>query len=634
MNDDGRREPADPAVLQQRCEELQAQVDDLTAQKCRRDAFDAAALRAAHSAFSSLFVGDKLYRASFVMWDRWSSWLKEPSSQWPEVATRNFVVELVSRLTRIVTYGFIVAAVPALVLLVQTYILYVQTGLIETNNTMIEHQTNLQAFEQTSRFRDMLYRKPLDENNTEMDGYVDSADVSVWPQANKSIIDQLAHLAVRETDGVGALTILLRDESGSVSAGALLTLIRHRELMRRNGQLIEADKARLVKAVFPPHTDFGKVSLDDAELIYAKLPWSKAGHIRMNRVQAAGIDLSYADLDGLMAADADLSGAILVGAHGTAILRGSDLRGVRLGGASLENSDLSGATFRPEMITGFDGDGIKLTNAKIEGMLTSASLNKVSFEGVVSNGLMLSYLSLKESRFGHATLVMSKWIANDFTQADFTKADLRGSSFDELLDDRGEQYLRSHAGGANFNLARLEFADLRGVEGLKSEMLKQACLGSTTLPAYLVMEGQYTKPSECPSDDLRIATGYFAFNTSDLADETMENLDAAAKFIQSRVAAGQIGFEVVVSGHTVEASNDSMDMAFSERRANAVKIYLIRKGVDARRIRTVAYGRSRMLVGGNEDPADRFMNNRFEVDLIAEPTSYYTYAKQDTAEAE
>ena len=56
-------------------------------------------------------------------------------------------------------------------------------------------------------------------------------------------------------------------------------------------------------------------------------------------------------------------------------------------------------------------------------------------------------------------------------------------------------------------------------------------------------------------------------------------------------------------------------MALGERRANAVKQYLVSKGINANRISTISYGKERPAVLGNNETA--WAQNRRAVTVVA-----------------
>src|SRR3546814_19476138 len=59
--------------------------------------------------------------------------------------------------------------------------------------------------------------------------------------------------------------------------------------------------------------------------------------------------------------------------------------------------------------------------------------------------------------------------------------------------------------------------------------------------------------------------------------------------------------KVDISGHTDSTGSDGYNQGLSERRANAVKQYLLRKGVEPGRLSTYAYGESKPVATRSEE---------------------------------
>jgi OOP family OmpA-OmpF porin len=70
--------------------------------------------------------------------------------------------------------------------------------------------------------------------------------------------------------------------------------------------------------------------------------------------------------------------------------------------------------------------------------------------------------------------------------------------------------------------------------------------------------------------------------------------------------------KVEVAGHTDSMGSDAYNMDLSQRRANAVRDYLIGKGIAADRLTAKGYGESRP-VAENETEKGRYMDRRVEL---------------------
>ncbi|MGH8445270.1 MAG: OmpA family protein [Solimonas sp.] len=110
--------------------------------------------------------------------------------------------------------------------------------------------------------------------------------------------------------------------------------------------------------------------------------------------------------------------------------------------------------------------------------------------------------------------------------------------------------------------------------------------------------------------DLRFEDVHFEFDKTDLTDYAKEMLDDAANVI-NQVSEKYPALKVDVSGHTDSIGTDGYNQGLSERRANIVKQYLQRKGVEPGRLNTYAYGESKP-VATNDTAEGRAQNRRAE----------------------
>ncbi len=94
-------------------------------------------------------------------------------------------------------------------------------------------------------------------------------------------------------------------------------------------------------------------------------------------------------------------------------------------------------------------------------------------------------------------------------------------------------------------------------------------------------------------------TVHFAFDRYDVDAEARRILQAQAEWMKANQSVN-----VVVEGHCDERGTREYNIALGDRRANAVKNYLVAMGVGASRIRTVSYGKERPI------STDHAMNRR------------------------
>lgn len=128
-----------------------------------------------------------------------------------------------------------------------------------------------------------------------------------------------------------------------------------------------------------------------------------------------------------------------------------------------------------------------------------------------------------------------------------------------------------------------------------------------------VRTGSWT-PSQraagCGSTITLQAGALFDFNQAVIKSKGRAELNALAASLKSANDVRRID----VVGHTDSMGPDSYNMDLSMRRANAVKSYLVKKGVSSNIIFASGKGESRP-VASNDTAKGRAMNRRVEIDL-------------------
>jgi len=102
---------------------------------------------------------------------------------------------------------------------------------------------------------------------------------------------------------------------------------------------------------------------------------------------------------------------------------------------------------------------------------------------------------------------------------------------------------------------------------------------------------------------------FFAFNKSDVSADARGTLDKWVAFLKKYPSDN-----LTVEGHCDERGTVEYNLALGDRRATAIKNYLVAQGVDAGRLKTISYGKSRPAVMGHDEAA--WAQNRRGVGVI------------------
>ena len=106
------------------------------------------------------------------------------------------------------------------------------------------------------------------------------------------------------------------------------------------------------------------------------------------------------------------------------------------------------------------------------------------------------------------------------------------------------------------------------------------------------------------------ADTHFDFDKAVLRPEGRANLDSLVSKLNS------VNLEVIIAvGHTCSIGSKAYNQKLSERRANAVKTYLVGKGVDAKRILVEGKGETQP-VADNKTREGRMKNRRVEIQVL------------------
>lgn len=96
---------------------------------------------------------------------------------------------------------------------------------------------------------------------------------------------------------------------------------------------------------------------------------------------------------------------------------------------------------------------------------------------------------------------------------------------------------------------------------------------------------------------------FFEYDSDEITPTAEAKLQSKASVLRANP-----GVRIRVEGHCDQRGSTEYNLALGQRRAEAVRAYLINLGIDGGRISTLSYGKERPLVEGEEE--DSFARNR------------------------
>ena len=137
-------------------------------------------------------------------------------------------------------------------------------------------------------------------------------------------------------------------------------------------------------------------------------------------------------------------------------------------------------------------------------------------------------------------------------------------------------------------------------------------------PAAAVVAPAAAAPAPAPAMASKVtyaADAFFDFDKSVLKPEGKAKLDDLVSKVQG------VNLEVIIAvGHTDSIGTDAYNQKLSVRRSEAVKAYLVSKGIDKNRVYTEGKG-EKQPVADNKTKEGRAKNRRVEVEVVGTRTN-------------
>lgn len=152
--------------------------------------------------------------------------------------------------------------------------------------------------------------------------------------------------------------------------------------------------------------------------------------------------------------------------------------------------------------------------------------------------------------------------------------------------------------------------------------------GSTTIndpvrpvdidPNQGIGQGKGDRPQDLIDADrdrtaLQAETVYFDYDRNEVKSSERSKVEAVATYLRNNA-----GVKVEVEGNCDERGTEEYNRSLGERRALAVREYLVQLGIDPARVSTVSFGEDRPAVPGSDESA--YAKNRRADFVVLRPT--------------
>ncbi len=127
-------------------------------------------------------------------------------------------------------------------------------------------------------------------------------------------------------------------------------------------------------------------------------------------------------------------------------------------------------------------------------------------------------------------------------------------------------------------------------------------------PELAAVQRPVTRPSVPCEECVTISDVIFDLDSSQIREDMVLVLEKVAKILKGGTE------NVIVEGHACSLASIEYNQALSERRAAAVKTFLVMKGIPASRMKTIGYGETRPKYD-NSTEAGKRLNRRVEIHL-------------------
>ncbi len=159
---------------------------------------------------------------------------------------------------------------------------------------------------------------------------------------------------------------------------------------------------------------------------------------------------------------------------------------------------------------------------------------------------------------------------------------------------------------------QVDIARIEAEQARKREAAAQALAGAEAERAAALEKQLSELQAEKTDRGMVITLGdvLFDFNRAELRGGAKQNLNRLVNFLRENSDR-----DVLIEGHTDSVGSEQYNLDLSQRRADAVRMFLVGNGIESARIAAKGFGKS-LPVAGNDTEAGRQQNRRVEIVIL------------------
>lgn len=183
---------------------------------------------------------------------------------------------------------------------------------------------------------------------------------------------------------------------------------------------------------------------------------------------------------------------------------------------------------------------------------------------------------------------------------------------EEIVESRDSSGIYTYSIGASAEISRL-YEQLKDIQAQSGKALSIESFDQANFGKEYVRTGKFIEPGNAEALNIefnRLKDIKFEYNSAVIKEESFGNLDYIAAMLKL-----EEDFTIKINAHTCSQGTHEYNQVLSEKRAQSVKAYFTKKGVQSNRLITKGYAETQPIAT-NETEEGKSLNRRVEFIII------------------